>query len=94
MNRVLILVAVACAALLTPLVATQADDLKSAKLRIAFAEFKKLYDDNKAVVIDVRSAEEFEGGHIPGSRSVPLDQVEARVDELKKLNRPIVVYCA
>jgi rhodanese-related sulfurtransferase len=94
MKRWLMVVIVACAALITPMAAMQADDLASPKLRIAFDEFKKLYDQNKAVVIDVRSAEAFEAGHIPGSRSVPLDQVESRVSELRKLNRPIVVYCA
>jgi rhodanese-related sulfurtransferase len=94
MHRVLIVVAVACAALFTPLVAMQADDLGSPKLRISFAEFKKLYDEKKAVVIDVRSAEAFEAGHIPGARSVPLDRVQSQIDELRSLNRPIVVYCA
>ncbi len=42
MNQVLIVMAVACAALLTPLAAMQADDLASPKLRIVFADFKKL----------------------------------------------------
>jgi rhodanese-related sulfurtransferase len=84
----------ACLALGLPLAAMQADDLASPKLRVDWTEFKALYDANKAVVVDVRSAEAFEGGHIPGARSIPLATVAAHAGELKKLNRPILVYCA
>lgn len=94
MIRRLMMVTAGCLALLAPVAAMQADDLASPKLRVVWAEFKPLYDAGKAVVIDVRSADQFEAGHIPGSRSVPLDTVASRVEELKKLNRPIVVYCA
>lgn len=72
----------------------QEDDLSSPKLRIAWAEFKALYDAKKAVVIDVRDAASFETGHIPGATSVPLDDIGKRVAELKKLNKPLVTYCA
>ncbi|HSC27201.1 MAG TPA: rhodanese-like domain-containing protein [Vicinamibacterales bacterium] len=69
-------------------------DLASPKLRIEWAEFKKLYDTQAIVVVDVRGAEAFEAGHIPGARSVPLDQVEARTGELKAVGKPIVFYCS
>ncbi|HEX6976395.1 MAG TPA: hypothetical protein VF147_18440, partial [Vicinamibacterales bacterium] len=36
------------------------DQLASPKLRIEWAEFKKLYDAGKVVVIDVREAVSFE----------------------------------
>jgi rhodanese-related sulfurtransferase len=74
--------------------AFQAEDISSPKLRIAWDEFKKLYDKNEAVVVDVRSADAYELGHIPNSRSIPLDQVGHRVDELKALKKTIVFYCA
>jgi len=35
-----------------------------------------------AVVIDVRPAEEWAAGHIPGALSVPLDDLMNRLDEL------------
>ncbi len=70
------------------------DDLGSAKLRITWAEFKKLYDAGKAVVIDVRGDESYRAGHIPGAQSIPYDQIEGRATDLKKLKTPIVLYCA
>ena len=74
--------------------AGQTEDTSSPALRIAWEDFKKLYDSKDVVVIDVRSGDAFEAGHIPGSRSVPLDQVAQQADALKKLKKPIVVYCA
>ena len=69
-------------------------DSSSAKLRIEWTDFNKLHAASGAVVVDVRGAAEYEAGHIPGAWSIPVDQVEKRVAELKKLNKPIVVYCA
>jgi 3-mercaptopyruvate sulfurtransferase SseA len=74
--------------------AAQEDDLASPKLRIAWAEFKKAYDDGKIVVIDVRGDASYEAGHIPGARSIAYDVVEQHAKELKKLKKPIVLYCA
>jgi rhodanese-related sulfurtransferase len=65
-----------------------------ADLRIDWAKFKKAYDENSVVVVDVRSADAFEAGHIPRAVSVPLDEVERRAAELQKLGKPIVLYCA
>jgi rhodanese-related sulfurtransferase len=43
-------------------------------------------------LIDVRSPQEHEAGHIPGDRPVPFDRLK---DEAKDLpnNQPIVLYC-
>jgi rhodanese-related sulfurtransferase/DNA-binding transcriptional ArsR family regulator len=45
-----------------------------------------------AVVIDVRPAEEWAAGHIPGALSVPLDDLENRLAELPE-GTEIVAYC-
>ena len=71
-----------------------AQDLSSAKLRVQWAEFKKLYDARAAIVVDVRAPESFEAGHIPGALNVPLDQVQRRAAELKKSGKPVLIYCA
>ena len=70
------------------------EELASPKLRIDWTEFKKLYDADKLEVVDIRSKDGYRLGHIPGARSVPLDEVEARADQLRKLKKPIVTYCA
>jgi rhodanese-related sulfurtransferase len=44
------------------------------------------------VVIDVRPRVEFAAGHIQGARSVPLDELEARLAELPP-DAEVVAYC-
>ncbi len=46
----------------------------------------------RATVIDVRPAEEFAAGHIPGAVSVPLDELADRLAELPA-DQEIVAYC-
>jgi 3-mercaptopyruvate sulfurtransferase SseA len=87
-------IAVLALAGLTSRIGAQAPDHASPKLRVEWTEFKKLYEAKQAVVVDVRDAASFEAGHIPGALSVPLDEVEQRAGELKKLGKPILTYCA
>ena len=43
--------------------------------------------------VDVRTGAEFEGQHIPGSRLIPLDQVESRADEVRAVPAPRLLLC-
>jgi rhodanese-related sulfurtransferase len=43
-------------------------------------------------LLDVRTAEEFAQGHVPGAINIPLDQLGARTPELKA-DGEIIVYC-
>ena len=43
-----------------------------------------------AVLLDVREADEFRSGHIPGAVNVPLSRIDA-IDIPK--DRPLYVYC-
>ena len=45
-----------------------------------------------ALLVDVRTPEEYAEGHIPDAINVPVQELEARMAELPK-DRPIVVYC-
>lgn len=45
-----------------------------------------------ATLVDVRTPEEFAGGHIEGAVNIPIDELDARKGELKK-DADIVVYC-
>lgn len=44
-------------------------------------------------IIDVRTREEFAGGHVVGSINIPLNEVPKRIDEFKAIDTPIVVCC-
>jgi rhodanese-related sulfurtransferase len=48
--------------------------------------------DGSVVVLDVRPEREYRAGHIPGSRSVPVEALEAVLQTLPK-DREIVAYC-
>jgi rhodanese-related sulfurtransferase/predicted transcriptional regulator len=43
-------------------------------------------------VLDVRPADEFAAGHIPGAANIPLAELEQRIGELGK-DREIIAYC-
>ncbi len=51
-------------------------------------------DLKNAVVIDVRTIEEFQMGHVPGSINIPLDSIPDRIAEIKDLKTPLIVCCA
>lgn len=45
-------------------------------------------------IVDVRSAMEFQGGHVAGSINIPLQEVPARVEEFANMKKPLVLCCA
>ncbi len=59
---------------------------------ISFADLLERLHHQQALVIDVRPAEEFAAGHIPGALSVPLGELKARLPELPRESE-IVAYC-
>ncbi len=46
-----------------------------------------------AVLLDVRSAQEYRQGHIPASRNIPLDQIEQADEYGEDKSTPLFVYC-
>lgn len=48
--------------------------------------------DDLVTVLDVRPADEFEVGHVPGAINIPLSELEARLAELDP-DHEIVAYC-
>ena len=53
----------------------------------------KEFIDNGAVIIDVRTYEEFASGHIKGSKNIPLQIISSKINEIKKWNKPIIACC-
>lgn len=51
------------------------------------------YLDNGAVVIDVRTVEEYADGHVPGSTNIVLNTIPERVEEIKALGTQFIAVC-
>lgn len=49
---------------------------------------------NGASIVDVRTRAEFQNGHIAGSENIPLQEVQSRVNDFKKMKNGIVLCCA
>ena len=59
--------------------------------KVTAKEAKKLIDNQEVTIIDVRTQEEFESGHIPESRLLPLQELPTRLDELDKDTTYLIV---
>lgn len=46
-----------------------------------------------AIIIDVRSHNEYQAGHIHGSRNIPLDKIGNEVKKIRELQKPVVTVC-
>ena len=46
-----------------------------------------------AVLLDVRTREEYAQGHIPESRSLPLQEIETAQSVIQDRSTPLFVYC-
>jgi rhodanese-related sulfurtransferase len=53
-----------------------------------------LINRENALVLDVREDAEYADGHITDARHIPLAQLDARVEELRKFkDKPVLVNC-
>ena len=55
---------------------------------------ENIIKEKKGTIVDVRSHEEFMGGHVAGSINIPLQTIPERVEELKGLHSPLILCCA
>ncbi len=46
-----------------------------------------------AVLLDVRTPEEFAAGHVEGALNIPVQVLEQQLAKLPQKDRPIVIYC-
>ena len=53
---------------------------------------KEIYETKEVALVDVRTPLEFQGGSVFGAINIPMNEVVARIDELKKME-PLVVFC-
>ena len=61
--------------------------------RITTAELEKMLEDGTAFVVDVRSQDAYDLGHIPGSKLIPEGEIPNRLNELPR-DKMIVTYCS
>jgi len=45
------------------------------------------------IIVDVRTPQEYNDGHVTGSLNIPVNQIEARVSMLKKKEKTIILCC-
>jgi rhodanese-related sulfurtransferase len=61
---------------------------------IGTLEATRLMNQPGALVLDVREPAEFEAGHLPRARHIPLGQLSSRIDEIAKFKeKPVIVTC-
>lgn len=46
-----------------------------------------------ALIVDVRTPQEYKAGHVKQSINIPLDKIPGKVNELKRKNKPIITCC-
>jgi len=55
---------------------------------------EKLIKEKQCTIVDVRTPEEFMGGHVAGSVNIPLQEISNRMDEIRSFKTPLVLCCA
>lgn len=62
--------------------------------KLSATEFEKLLVDTTIQLMDVRTAEEYKSGHIPGAKNIDVRSDEfSRESGKLDLKRPVAVYC-
>lgn len=59
---------------------------------VTFTELRQLMRDGDVTVVDVRPAEEYRAGHIPGALSIPVPDLKRRLREIPRA-KEVIAYC-
>ena len=66
------------------------DRFKAPDLEAGLVRFR---ETPGAILLDVREADEYAAGHVPGSVSLPLSVIDSAETVLPDRGRPIFAYC-
>jgi 3-mercaptopyruvate sulfurtransferase SseA len=61
--------------------------------RVTVAELEAMMKDGTALVVDVRSQDAYDLGHIPGARLIPAGEILNHIGDLPR-DKTIVTYCS
>ena len=59
---------------------------------VSASELLKRMQNNDVVVLDVRPTKEYEAGHIPGARSIPITELEQQLRNIPR-DHEVIAYC-
>ena len=60
----------------------------------ALRQYMASHEEEEYVLVDVRQPEEYQAGHIPGARLIPLPELEGRMQEIAELSgKDLFFYC-
>ena len=81
--------------LLTACGQAKENEQEAVYVNITAEEAKQIMDSSEGyIILDVRTQEEYDEGHIPGAILIPDTQIEARAEtELTEKDQLILVYC-
>ena len=71
-------------------------DLEIAHCEVSMGRLNSLLESGIIILLDARSHEEYDAGHIAGAISFPYDELLGHYDELREnipINGDVVIYC-
>ena len=79
-------------ALVSGCVSTTSPPEKTRYTDVSVLQGKDMIDRGEVFILDVRTREEYDAGHIRGSALIPLQELDKRLNEIPK-DKKILVYC-
>lgn len=68
---------------------------RSANNNISYDDLKELMRNKAIYLIDVRSGQEYEEGHLDGAINIPVYNIENEIQKkVKDKNETIILYCS
>lgn len=55
---------------------------------------EQMIKEKAGTIVDVRTPAEFRGGHVAESINIPVQEITARIEEVKALKQPLILCCA
>lgn len=55
---------------------------------------ENIIKEKKGSIVDVRTRQEYSGGHVADSINIPLNEIQDRLEEIQNLESPLILCCA